>query len=96
MMHDEFHPFRSRVVSKSGQVEIRIRCHEIEYTFLHVSEPVFPSDIPSFYQDCIKSVVRGEINVFLYIFRIGSVPSVGIHSGQVIGVYVDTFQVIRI
>ena len=96
MMHDEFHPFRSRVVPKSGQVEIRIWSHEVENPLFHVAEPVFPSDVPSFHQHAVETVLGREIYVFPYIFSGGPMPAVRLHLRQVVSVDMHAAEVVGV
>ena len=70
MVHEKFHTLGMRILVQSLDVKIRIRSHEIEDVILIAVCPVFPTDIPAFYQDLVKAMLGGEVDVAAHIFII--------------------------
>ena len=93
-----YHPdaFRSCVAFYFVNVEIGVGRNEVEYVILHVAEPVFPAYVPSFNQYGIESVCGSEVDVPLYVSRIGAVTAVGLNLGQVIRIEMHALQFVRI
>ena len=71
MMHDELHSLGMCILIECLDVEIRIGSQEIEYFFLHIATPVFPTDVPSFYQDSIETMGCSKVNVTAHIGIVG-------------------------
>ena len=71
MMHNELHSLGMRILIECLDVEIRIWSQEIEYLFLHIATPVFPTDVPSFYQDCIETMGCSKVDVTAHIGIVG-------------------------
>ena len=59
-----------------SDVEIGIRGHEIEHIVFLFAEPVFPSDVPAFDKELIKTVGGSKIYISAYIFVVRSMTSV--------------------
>ena len=76
VMHHKPESLGMGIGIESIDVEIRIRCHEIEDIVLAAVGPVLPADVPAFDQDCIKTVLRSEVDVLSDIVVVGAVPSV--------------------
>ena len=70
MMHEKFHTLGMRILVQSLDVKIRIRSYEIEDIILVAVCPVFPADIPAFYQDLVKAMLGGEVDLAAHIFII--------------------------
>ena len=64
-----------RIIVKSLDIEVRIRCHEIEDIILGIAEPVLPADIPSLDKQLVEAVRCSEIDVAAHIVIIRAVPS---------------------
>ena len=77
MVHDDFHAFLLGIALQFGYIEIGVGLVEIVDEFLAVSIVVFPAFVPAFHQHGVKPVFRGEVDVFFYVCRVGSVVSVG-------------------
>ena len=101
VMHDHFYSFGLRIVTNSFDIKIWIRSYEIKNIIFGMAKPIFPSFVPSFYQNPVKSVLRSKINVFFHIFGSSSVTTVGfyfseigntkLHRRQFIGIRPTTF-----
>ena len=76
VMHHKPESLGMGIGIESIDVEIRIRGHEIEDIVLAAVGPVLPADVPAFDQDCIKTVLRSEVDVLSDIVVVGAVPSV--------------------
>ena len=75
-MHDDFHAFLLGIALQFGYIEIGVGLVEIVNEFLAVSIVVFPAFVPAFHQHGVKPVLRGEVDVFFHVCRVGSVVSV--------------------
>ena len=84
MVHDEADALFVGVFVQSGQVEVRIRCEEVEDELLLLAVPVLPADVPTFYQHLVQSVLgskamgSGEVDVAAHIGVIGAMRAVGL------------------
>ena len=67
VVHHHFDTFACGITMNLFYVEIGIRSDEIEYIIFAVTEPVFPTFVPSFYQYCIKTVGGSEIDITFYV-----------------------------
>lgn len=76
VVHHQFHALGVGIVVEILYVEVGIRCLEVEHIVLVMTEPVFPSDVPTLYQHLLKSVLGSEINITLHILGIGRMLSV--------------------
>ena len=83
VVHHYLHTFFFRVIAQVRQVEIGIRRYEIENEILGMSEPVFPTYVPTLDENFIKAVLGGKVDVFLHVFGRGPVFAVGLHLGVV-------------
>ena len=78
VVHNHLHAFRCRILVDCLNVEVGIGSDEVEDIVLFVSEPVFPSFVPSFHQNPVKPVLGGKVDVSLHILRVGGMSAVGL------------------
>ena len=76
MVHDEFHIFRMCIFIQHFNIKIWIWCNKIKNKFFRFSEPIFPTFVPTFYQNSIKAMFRSEIDIFFNIVIVRSVRTV--------------------
>ena len=78
MVHHELHSLRVGIFIEPVKVEVGVRGLEVEDIVLGLAEPVFPSDVPSFHQDLVETVLCGEVDIPADILVVCSVKSVGL------------------
>ena len=83
-MHDDLHSFTGCVTVNFLYIEIRIWGYKVEYVVFAFAEPVFPSFVPSFHEDCIESILGGKVNVTFHVLGVGRMFAVRL-SGSIIG-----------
>lgn len=76
MMHHQFHTFTLSILIQHFHVKVRICSNKVEYIIFGVTEPVFPSFIPSFNQYLVKSMFGSKINVTFYILIVSTMLAV--------------------
>ena len=77
MVHHQFHTLAVRIVVQSLDIKVGIGRNEIEnIPFPHI-RPVFPTYVPALNEYLLESVGSCEINVFLHVFGVGSMATVG-------------------
>ena len=100
MVHQQLHALRVGIVVEHLDIEVGIGGHEVEHVaFPHV-RPVFPTDVPTFYQHLVEAVLGSEVNVTLHVLVVSLVGAVGLHltpvdliefdRGEVVGVVPTT------
>ena len=67
------------VFVKHLYVEVWIRSDEIKDEVLRVSNPVFPADVPAFYEELVKAMLGSEVDISFIVFIVGRVLSVWFH-----------------
>ena len=102
MMHEEFHALGMSILVKCLDIEIRIRCHEIEDIILIAVRPVFPADIPALYQNLVKAMFGSEVDIAAHIRIVRRMPAVRLgrriignaemHGREVIGICPSAFS----
>src|SRR5215510_5179897 len=83
MVHDELYSLLLRIIHQFRKVKIRIRRNKIENKILTMPEPIFPTDVPSFYQHCIKPILCSKVYVFFYVGSISAVGTIGCCFGKI-------------
>ena len=96
VVHHQTDAFAVRVIIEHFHVEIRIGRYEIKYIIFRFAEPIFPAFVPAFYQDLVKSVLGGKINVFFHVLVVRSMATVGLGLGIVCLAQLDGRQVVGI
>ncbi len=76
MMHDEFHTFFFSIVLQFFHIEIRIWSHKIEHFFFPFTVPILPSNIPSFHQYTIKTMISSKFDIAFCIFSCCAMPAI--------------------
>ena len=66
-MHHQLHALRMSIVVEHLDIEVRIWSYEIEDIELLMTEPVFPSFVPAFYQHLLQTVLGCKVDVALYL-----------------------------
>src|SRR5690606_41874973 len=79
MVHNHLHPLALRVGSYFIQIKIRIRRYKIKDIVFRISKPIFPTNIPSFYEYSIKAMCRRKVDVALYVCRSRAMLAVWFH-----------------
>ena len=64
------------IIVKCLEIKIRIRGHEIKHIVLGLTEPVFPTFVPSFHKHLVKAMLGSKINVSSHLLVVGSVTTV--------------------
>ena len=96
MVHQQANAFLVGIVVQPLQVEVGVGGLEVEHVVLRLAEPVFPTDVPAFYQHLVETVLGGKVDVAAHIGIVGTVMAVGLglrvvqmvelHGGQFVGV----------
>ena len=71
------------ILVQSLDVEIGIWSNEVEHVAFPHIRPVFPSDVPTFNEHLVESVVGSEVDISLHLFRIGGMTAVWFGLGVV-------------
>ena len=96
MVHQQLDTLGVGIVVEHLDVEIRIRCHEVEdVAFPHVC-PVFPTNIPTLDQHLVETILGSEVDVSLHILIVGLMGAVGLHLRPVNLVELDAGEVVGI
>ena len=83
MVHDELHTLGVGILVECLYVEVGIRRLEVEHIVFLMSEPVFPTDVPSFHEHGVETVLGGKVDISAHVGIVGSMQSVGLHLGIV-------------
>ena len=78
VVHHQLNALRMGIVVEHLYVEVGIRRHEVEDIELLVSEPVFPSFVPSFYQNLLQTVLCSEVDITLHLIVCCTMCAVGL------------------
>ena len=81
VVHDHLHALGFGILMDALHVKIRIGGYEIIDEILLITEPVFPSDIPSLDKDAIEAVFGSKINISLDVLSGRAMPTVGFGFG---------------
>ena len=76
MVHHQFDAFVVGILVEHFDVEIRVRSYEIEHIVLVIANPVFPTDIPTFNEQLVKTVFRSKVDIAFHVFIVGAVSVV--------------------
>ena len=96
MVHHQFNTFTLGICIQHLHIEIGVRSHKVKNIVFGVSEPVFPTFVPTFYQNLVKAVGSGKIYVSLHVLIVGAMTSVRFCFGIVRFAQLNRRQVIRI
>ena len=83
VVHNHLNSFAFGVLVNSFDIKIGVRCLEVEYQIFGMSKPIFPPDVPTFYEYAIKTIFGGKVDVFLHIFGSSPVLAVGFEGGVI-------------
>ena len=83
MVHHQTDALGMSIFIQILDVKIGIRSHEIENIILGITEPVFPTRIPTLHQYLVKTVFGSKVYVLLHISRVGRMNAVRFHLGIV-------------
>ncbi len=64
------------IIIESFDIEIGIRCQEIEHEILLLAEPVLPANVPALDQKLIHAIVGSKINIAAHIFVVRTMAAV--------------------
>ena len=76
MVHHELHALRVSIAVKLLDIEIGIRSLEVEHIILIMTEPVFPTDVPTLNEHLLEAVFGSEVDVTLHVSCVGRMLSV--------------------
>ena len=74
VVHHQLHTLRVCVVVEHLDIEVRIWSYEIEDIEFLMTEPVFPTFVPAFYQHLLQTVLGSKVDIALY-FLVGCTMS---------------------
>ena len=77
VVHNKADALLMGVFVQCGQIEVRIRCEEVKDKILLLGIPVFPTDVPAFDKEGIKTVFGGKVDVTTHVGIVGTVGTVG-------------------
>ena len=83
VVHNHLNSLAFGVLVNSFDIKIGVRCLEVEYQIFRMSKPIFPPDVPTFYEYAIKTIFGGKVDVFLHIFGSSPVLAVGFEGGVI-------------
>ena len=73
-MHHQLNTLRVRIIIEHLDIEVRIRSYKIKDIQFLMTEPVFPSFVPTFNQYFLQTILCSKVNIALH-FLIGSTMS---------------------
>ncbi len=76
VVHHQFYALAVGIVVECLEVEVGVRCDEVEDIFLLLAEPVFPAYVPALDEQLVEAVVGSEVYVAAHIGIVGAVMSV--------------------
>ena len=78
VVHHQLHALGVGIVVEHLNVEVGVRSDEVEDVKLLMTEPVFPSFVPSFHQHFLQTVLCSEVDVALHLLVSCAVRAVGL------------------
>ena len=96
VVHQQLHTLRVGIVVQHLDIEVGIGGHEVKHVAFPHIRPVFPTDVPTFYQHLVETVLGGEVNVTLHVLVISLVRAVGLHLTPVDLVEFDRGEVVGV
>ena len=78
VVHEKFHTLRVGILVQPLEVEVRVRCDEVEHILLPVAEPVLPADVPAFHKHLLHSVGSSEVDILLHVGSVRRMAAVGL------------------
>ena len=78
VVHNHLHALFLGIAADFGNIEVGIWGDKVKDIVLLLAEPVFPTFVPSFHQDGIKTVLCGEVYVVLHMLGVGTMLAVGL------------------
>ena len=96
MVHQQFDALAVGIVVEHLDVEVGIRCHEVEDIALPHVGPVFPTNIPTLDQHLVETILGSKVDVSLHILIVGLMGAVGLHLRPVNLVELDAGEVVGI
>ena len=76
MVHHQTNTLAGCILLKFFHVKVRVRSDKVEHIILALTEPIFPTFVPSFYQYLAKSVFCCKIDIAFYVSCISRVLAV--------------------
>ena len=70
VVHNHFYALRSSIFMNSLDIKIRVRRDKVKHIVLFMSEPIFPTNVPTLNKYRVKTIFCGKVNVALHIFGI--------------------------
>ena len=96
MVHHQTYTFASCILLQFFHVKVWVRSHKVEYIVLALTEPIFPTFVPSFYQYLAESVFCRKIDIAFHVSCISRVLTVRF-SFRIIGyTQLNTIEIIGI
>ena len=77
------------IVVERLDVEVGIRCGEVEDIVFPMVGPVLPADVPALDEHLREAVGGGEVDVLAYLLIVGTMAAVGLHLAPVNAVEFD-------
>ena len=96
MMHDHLHALAGCIFVDALHIKIWIRSHKIKHIIFLMTEPVFPTNIPTFHQHSIETMLGSEVDVTFHILRVGGMATAGLALRVVRLAQLHTEQFVRI
>ena len=76
MVHNHLHSFGLGVVMNALDIKIGVRSDEVIDEVFLVSEPVFPTDVPTFDEDTVKTILGSEVDITFHVSGVGAMTAV--------------------
>ena len=96
MVHENLHTLGMGIFVKHLDIEVGIWGNEVkDITLPHIC-PVFPTNVPAFYQHLVETVLGSEVDITLHILIIGLMGPVRLNLAPVNLVEFDAGEVIGI
>ena len=96
VVHHQFYTFRMSVFVKRFEIEVGVRSYKIEYIVFFMTEPVFPTYVPTFYKHLVEAVFSCKIDIFAHFFVVSTVGTIRFSFTVINGIEVDSREVVRI
>ena len=76
VVHNHFHTLRGSIFMNCLDIKIRVRRDKVKHIVLFMSEPIFPTNVPTLNKYRVKTIFCSKVNVALHIFGISRVCTV--------------------
>ena len=96
MVHQDLHTLGMGIVVEHLQVEVGVGGHKVEDIALPHVCPVLPTDVPTFNENLVETILGCKVDIALHLLVVGGMTTVGLHTVPVDLVEFDAGEVVGI